>query len=99
MTARFAGSAVGEGVLLHQCVQGVVAAPGVPSMPIGSTRGFFGSVLCNEIWRPQGFHTRLEAAVRGRQGRLIGSLVLYRGPGDPRFTRDDERRLARRRRS
>ena len=57
-------------------------------------RGFFSSALYNEIWRPQGFHTRLEAVVRGRSGRLIGSLVLYRGPGDPRFTRDDERRLA-----
>ena len=68
-------------------------------MPIGSTRGFFGLALYNDIWRPQGFHARLEAAVRGRQGRLIGSLVQYRGPGDPRFTRDDERRLARRRRS
>ncbi len=56
--------------------------------------GFFRSALYNEIWRPQGLHTRLEAVVRGPQGRLIGSLVLYRGPGDPRFTRDDERRLA-----
>lgn len=57
-------------------------------------QGFFGSALYNEIWRPQGFHTRLEAVVRGRGGGLIGSLVLYRGLGDPRFTREDERRLA-----
>jgi DNA-binding CsgD family transcriptional regulator len=55
---------------------------------------FYRSALYNEIWRPQGFRTRLEAVVRGRTGRLIGSLVLYRAPGDPRFTREDERRLA-----
>ena len=55
---------------------------------------FFQSALYNEIWRPQGFHTRLEAVVRGRDQRLIGSLVLYRAPGDVRFTAEDERRLA-----
>ncbi|MDP3136642.1 MAG: LuxR C-terminal-related transcriptional regulator [Burkholderiaceae bacterium] len=56
--------------------------------------GFFRSALYNEIWRPQGFHTRLEAVVRGHRGQLIGSLVLYRAPGDARFSRDDERHLA-----
>lgn len=55
---------------------------------------FFQSALYNEIWRPQGFHTRLEAVVRGASGRLMGSLVLYRAPGDPRFTREDERHLS-----
>ena len=55
---------------------------------------FFHSALYNEIWRPQGFHTRLEAVVRGRDHALIGSLVLYRAPGEARFTLDDERRLA-----
>ena len=68
--------------------------PGVRSADELDHPGFFGSALYNEIWRPQGFHTRLEAVVRGRDGQLIGSLVLYRGPQDPRFTRDDERRLA-----
>ncbi len=56
--------------------------------------GFFRSALYNEIWRPQGLHTRLEAVVRGADGTLLGSLVLYRGPGERRFTRDDERQLA-----
>ena len=56
--------------------------------------GFFRSDLYNEIWRPQGLRTRLEAVVRARTGQLLGSLVLYRGPGERRFTRDDEERLA-----
>ena len=56
--------------------------------------GFYRSALYHEIWRPQGFHTRLEAVLRGRDGRLIGSLVLYRQTGDTSFTREDERRLA-----
>lgn len=68
--------------------------PGVRGADALDHPGFFGSALYNEIWRPQGFHTRLEAVVRGRDGQLIGSLVLYRGRGDRRFTRDDERRLA-----
>lgn len=68
--------------------------PGVRGADELAHEGFFRSALYNEIWRPQGFHTRLEAVVRGRDGRLLGSLVLYRAPGDPRFTLDDERRLA-----
>ena len=55
---------------------------------------FYRSALYNDIWRPQGMHTRLEAVLRGRRGQLLGSLVLYRAPGDARFTADDERRLA-----
>lgn len=56
--------------------------------------GFFRSDLYNEIWRPQGLRTRLEAVVRTASGQLLGSLVLYRGPGEVRFTRLDEERLA-----
>lgn len=56
--------------------------------------GFFRSDLYNEIWRPQGLRTRLEAVVRTANGRLLGSLVLYRGPGERRFAREDEERLA-----
>lgn len=56
--------------------------------------GFFRSALYNEIWRPQGLRTRLEAVLRGRGGVLLGSLVLYRGPGERRFSREDEQRLA-----
>lgn len=70
------------------------APPGVRGADELDHPAFFQSALYNEIWRPQGFHTRLEAVVRGAGGRLIGSLVLYRAPGDPRFTRDEERRLA-----
>lgn len=54
---------------------------------------FFRSALYNEIWRPQGLHSRLEAIVRGSRGQTLGSLVLYRSPGDPRFVHGEERAL------
>lgn len=54
---------------------------------------FFASDLYNEIWRPQGLHTRIEGVVRSRTGRLMGSLVLYRGPHDPKFKACDEQAL------
>ncbi|HRE14989.1 MAG TPA: helix-turn-helix transcriptional regulator [Usitatibacteraceae bacterium] len=54
---------------------------------------FFRSDLYNEVWRPQRLHTRIEAIVRGAGGRPLGSLVLYREPGDPKFTREEERLL------
>ncbi len=56
--------------------------------------GFFGSALFNEIWRPQGLKYRVEAVLRAPGGRLVGSLVLYREPGDRCFSADEERRLA-----
>ena len=56
--------------------------------------GFFDSALFNEIWRPQGLKYRVEAVLRAPGGRLIGSLVLYREPGDRCFSADEERRLA-----
>jgi len=52
------------------------------------------SALYHEIWKPQGFHTRLEAVLRGAGGHLLGSLVLYRTVGDPPFNAADEARLA-----
>lgn len=55
---------------------------------------FFNSALYHEVWRPQGFHTRLEAVLRGSRQQLLGSLVLYRGPGEARFNRHDEAQLA-----
>ncbi len=51
---------------------------------------FFRSALYHEIWRPQGLHTRVEAIVRSLRGQALGSLVLYRAPGERRFTREDE---------
>ena len=68
--------------------------PGVRGADELQHAGFYGSTLYNEIWRPQGFHTRLEGVLRGQDGRLIGSLVLYRQPGDPHFTREERQRLA-----
>ena len=56
---------------------------------------FYRSALYHEIWKPQGFHTRLEAVLRGRQGQLLGSLVLYSGPQDAAFTTADRQHLAR----
>jgi hypothetical protein len=58
------------------------------------TPSFFRSALCNEIWRPQGLHTRLEAVVKGRKGTPLGSLVLYRGKREQSFNRHDEQLLA-----
>jgi len=57
--------------------------------------GFHETALYHEIWKPQGMHTRLEAVLRGRGGRLLGSLVLYRAPGEAAFTADERQRLAR----
>lgn len=70
------------------------APPGVRGAAELNHPAFFRSALYNEIWRPQGFHTRLEAVVRGSNGSLVGSLVLYRSAEDPSFTPEDERRLA-----
>ncbi len=55
---------------------------------------FLAGALYNEIWRPQGFRTRIEGVVRGRDGKLYGSLVLYRGPSEPPFSAKDEAALA-----
>lgn len=57
--------------------------------------GFHETALYHEIWKPQGLHTRLEAVLRGRGGRLLGSLVLYRAPREPAFTTAERQRLAR----
>ncbi|MGM9483260.1 helix-turn-helix transcriptional regulator [Roseateles sp. NT4] len=57
------------------------------------TARFLGSALYAEIWRPQGFRYRVELIVRSRDGRPLGSLVLYRGPGEPCFTAAEEERL------
>ena len=51
---------------------------------------FYRSGLYNEIWRPQGLHSRIEAIVKGGRGQPLGSLVLYRGKNDRPFTRADE---------
>ncbi|MCE2917440.1 MAG: LuxR C-terminal-related transcriptional regulator [Rubrivivax sp.] len=55
---------------------------------------FFRTALYQEIWRPQGFHSRIEGVVRGRGGQLLGSLVLYRSADQPVFDSADEQRLA-----
>lgn len=55
---------------------------------------FYRSALYNEIWRPQGLHSRIEAIVRSSHGRTLGSLVLYRAEADPAFSRADEQLLA-----
>jgi DNA-binding CsgD family transcriptional regulator len=54
---------------------------------------FFRSALYNEIWKPQGLHTRIEAIVRGARDAPMGSLVLYRESGDPPFDAADEKLL------
>ncbi len=70
------------------------APAGVRSAAELDNAAFFESALYREVWLPQQLKYRLEAVVRGSHGQLLGSLVLYRGPGDRCFTRDDEQRLA-----
>lgn len=55
---------------------------------------FFASALYNEVWWPQGLHSRMEGVVRNRSGRLLGSLVLYRGRGEARFTEREQAMFA-----
>jgi DNA-binding CsgD family transcriptional regulator len=52
--------------------------------------GFFRSALYNEIWKPQGLHYRVEAIIHGSGRQPLGSLVLYRAPGDALFTKQEE---------
>ncbi|WP_263559262.1 helix-turn-helix domain-containing protein [Paucibacter sp. B2R-40] len=59
-----------------------------------NTRAFFNSALYWDIWRPQGFRFRAEAIVRAANGRALGSLVLYRGPGERCFKPAEEVLLA-----
>jgi hypothetical protein len=55
---------------------------------------FYRSALYNEIWRPQGLHSRVEAIVKDARGLPLGSLVLYRGKDDPAFSADEEQLLS-----
>jgi DNA-binding CsgD family transcriptional regulator len=57
------------------------------------TARFLGSALYAEIWRPQGFRHRVELIVRAPDGQPLGSLVLYRAPGESCFTAAEEARL------
>jgi DNA-binding CsgD family transcriptional regulator len=56
-------------------------------------RAFFDSALYQAIWQPQGLRYRVECIVRGPRGAPLGSLVLYRGPGERCFTPTEEARL------
>ncbi|MBB2487754.1 hypothetical protein H5407_21160 [Mitsuaria sp. WAJ17] len=58
------------------------------------TPAFYNSALYQEIWKPQGLHSRIEGVVRDARGQLLGSLVLYRGPEDAPFSADEEQALA-----
>jgi hypothetical protein len=70
------------------------SAAGVRGARELATRPFYDSALYNEIWRPQGLHTRIEGVVRNGRGKLLGSLVLYRGPHDAMFDTADEQLLS-----
>jgi len=54
---------------------------------------FFSSALYNEIWKPQGLHYRVEAIIRGSGQQPLGSLVLYRAPGEAVFAKHEEKLL------
>jgi len=80
-----------ESEVMPRFRQAIRASAGIRSAEELDNPLFFRSALYNEIWRPQGLHTRVEALVRNARGRTLGSLVLYRAPGEPKFTRTEER--------
>jgi len=82
-----------EGDVMPTFRQAVTGRSVIRSAQELENSAFFGSALYNEIWRPQGLHTRLEAVVRDAGWRPLGSLVLYRGPGERSFSREDEQLL------
>ncbi|QJR10845.1 hypothetical protein DSM104443_01915 [Usitatibacter rugosus] len=51
---------------------------------------FFRSALYNEIWKPQGLHSRIEAIVRNSRDEPLGSLVLYREIHEQPFNAKEE---------
>jgi DNA-binding CsgD family transcriptional regulator len=51
--------------------------------------GFFRSDLYDLIYRPQGIHLPLQAAVRDRSGRALGAMLVYRGPGERRYSPEE----------
>ena len=79
-----------EGDVMPTFRQAVTGRSVIRSAQELENEAFYRSALYNEIWRPQGLHTRLEAVVRDAGGRPLGSLVLYRGPGERSFSREDE---------
>ncbi|HME25930.1 MAG TPA: helix-turn-helix transcriptional regulator [Acetobacteraceae bacterium] len=56
--------------------------------------GFLRSDYYNLIYRPQGAHLPLQAAVRDRSGRALGAILVYRAPGDPRYSPEEMRLMA-----
>lgn len=83
-----------EGEVMPQFRQAITGRALVRSADELDHPAFFRSALYNEIWRPQRLHSRIEAIVRSSRGEPLGSLVLYREPGDARFTGGDEQLLA-----
>lgn len=83
-----------EGEVMPEFRQSVNGRASIRSAEELDRPEFFRSALYNDIWRPQGLHTRIEAIVRGERGQPLGSLVLYRAAGDPKFKRNDEEMLA-----
>jgi DNA-binding CsgD family transcriptional regulator len=55
---------------------------------------FFRSDYYNQIFRPQGIHIPLQAAVRDRSGRALGAMLIYRAPGEPNYTPEEMRLMA-----
>jgi DNA-binding CsgD family transcriptional regulator len=51
--------------------------------------GFFRSDYYDAMFRAQGIHLPLQAAVRDRSGRALGAMLIYRGPGERRYSTDE----------
>lgn len=50
---------------------------------------FFRTDYYNLIFRPQGIHIPLQAAIRDRNGRALGAMLEYREPGSRDFTEEE----------
>ncbi|MBH9576218.1 LuxR C-terminal-related transcriptional regulator [Inhella proteolytica] len=73
--------------------QALTGGPSVRGAAELEQADFYRSAYYNEIWRPQRLHSRIEGIVRADDGTPLGSLVLYRGPGERRFTPAEEQLL------
>lgn len=85
-----------------------MAPPGFPASRKACARGptskanetvfpgpeFFASDYYNLIFRPQGVHFPLLAAVGDGDGQALGALSIYRGPNEPRYSAEETRLMA-----
>lgn len=55
---------------------------------------FFRSDYYNLMFRPQGIHIPLQSAIRDQSGRALGAMLVYRRPGELRYSPEETRVMA-----